>query len=134
MEPITILDIDDDVLSLGSRELLLQLLGYKMLHASDGESGLRVFQSAEIDLVILDYGLPDINGGVVARRMRDLKPDTPILMLSAHPVQPEGVDGLVDAYVTKNGDIVHLLKYVEALSAREKSIRDRRLSDLQALT
>jgi DNA-binding response OmpR family regulator len=84
--------------------------------------------------VILDYELPDLNGGEVARRMRELKPDIPILMLSAHPVQPEGVGDVVDVYLAKNGDIAHLLEYIEALSAQRKSIsNDGNSSDLQKL-
>ena len=55
-----------------------------MLTALDGRSGLEVFSTQPVQAVILDYTMPGMNGGEVANRMRQTKPEIPILLLSAN--------------------------------------------------
>jgi CheY-like chemotaxis protein len=77
-----ILCIDDDVAGLEARKELLEISDYEVLIAQSGEQGLRLFVSHPIDAVVLDYEMPGMNGDRVARKMRRVKPDVPILMLS----------------------------------------------------
>ena len=57
---------------------------YSVLTAGDGKAGLEIFTSQRVDLVILDYAMPEMNGYDVAVEMRRISPGIPILMLSAY--------------------------------------------------
>lgn len=95
--------------------MLLQREGYDVLTASDGAAGLELFAAHPVDLVVLDYSMPELNGAVVAQRMRALKPEVPVIMLSAHFEPPADAAGLVDAYVTKGQNPRVLLKEISQL-------------------
>lgn len=79
-----ILSVDDEPGLLFVREKLLESEGYSVLSAPDGEQALAIFAANGIDLVLLDYKMPGINGGVVAQRMKAQKPAVPIIMVSAN--------------------------------------------------
>jgi CheY-like chemotaxis protein len=96
-----ILCVDDEVVGLRVRRILLERAGYEVLTAPDGVSGIELFASEPIDAVVLDYSMPGMHGGEVARRMRQAKPNIPILLLSAYVGLPDEVSSLVDIYMTK---------------------------------
>src|SRR5271156_820650 len=91
-----ILCIDDEELGLEIRKIVLEREGYAVLTARDGASGLSIFNSQEVDAVILDYAMPGLDGGQVAAAMRQRKPTIPILMLSAYVSLPENVMRMVN--------------------------------------
>ena len=72
-----------------------------MLIAADGTSGLELFAAHPVDAVVLDYAMPGMHGGQVARKMRQIKPEVPILLLSAYLDLPAEVTSLADLYMTK---------------------------------
>ena len=127
MSKTLILCVDADMLNLNIRDLVLREAGYDTLIATDANSGLRLFGTSDISLVILDYDLPDLNGGAVAREMRQLKPHTPILMLSAQLFRPDGLDGEIDAYLTKCGNVKEFLEQIEVLLSTKKSAQSDRI-------
>lgn len=96
-----ILCVDDEVVGLHVRRILLERAGYTVLTAQDGLSGIEIFTSEPVDAVVLDYSMPGMHGGEVARQMRQKKPDVPILLLSAYVGLPDEVRSLVDIYMTK---------------------------------
>jgi len=112
-----ILCVDDEVVGLAVRKILLERAGYRVLTASDGRTGLEVFQSEPVQAVILDYTMPGMNGGEVANRMRQAKPEIPILLLSANIVLPPDITGLVDGYVTKGESAPVLLEKLGTMLA-----------------
>jgi DNA-binding response OmpR family regulator len=132
MSKTLILCVDADMLNLNIRDLVLREAGYDTLIAKDANSGLRLFGNSDVSLVILDYDLPDLNGGAVAREMRQLKPHTPILMLSAQLFRPDGLDGEIDAYLTKCGSVSELLEQIEFLLSTKETVQNQR-ADLPAL-
>ncbi len=79
-----ILCVDDELVGLKVRKILLERAGYRVLTAMDGPSGLAVFENEPIEAVVLDYSMPGMHGGEVAGRMRQIKPRVPILLLSAY--------------------------------------------------
>ena len=96
-----ILCIDDDGAGLEACKELLEISGYEVLTAQSGEQGLGLFVSHPLDAVVVDYQMPGMNGDRVARQMRRVKPDVPILMLSGYGELPLNELSCVDAFVSK---------------------------------
>ena len=68
--------------------------GYEVLTAADGQEGLEAYQLAPvgIDLLILDHHLPRLSGGELLDRVRALRPNQPVLRVSADHKLPERID------------------------------------------
>ena len=116
----TILCIDDEESGSMLRKLLLESAGYDVLTAPSGRQGLDVFRSQSIDAVILDYWMADMNGLAVAKELRRLNRQTPIIVLSAYvPILDEAV-GLADVWVRKGEE------NPEFLLAKLKELLDKR--------
>jgi CheY-like chemotaxis protein len=96
-----VLCVDDEAVGLGIRKILLERAGYRVLIAADGSSGLKLFAAHPVDAVVLDYAMPGMHGGQVAQKMRQIKPEVPILLLSAYLNLPAEVTSLADLYMTK---------------------------------
>jgi two-component system KDP operon response regulator KdpE len=99
-----VLIIEDDESLLRLLQLDLKDHGYAVSVAHNGLEGLRCFQNAEPDMVVLDVALPLMDGKAVCQRIRELS-DVPILMMTAHAVSEEDmVEGLelgADEYMIK---------------------------------
>ena len=96
-----VLCVDDEQVGLKIRKILLERAGYRVLTAPDGPSALAVFSAEPVEVVVLDYSMPGMHGGEVAVRMRQIKPQVPILLLSAYMGLSSEVTSLVDLYMTK---------------------------------
>ncbi len=105
-----VLCVDDELIGLQVRKILLERSGYRVLTAQDGLEGLEVFAKEPVEAVVLDYSMPGMDGGEVAARMRQIKPQVPILLLSAYVGLPPDVISLVDLYMTKGEGPNLLLK------------------------
>jgi CheY-like chemotaxis protein len=93
-----------------------------VLTASDGSSGLELFTAHPVEAVILDYSMPGMHGGEVAKKMRLTKPEVPILLLSAYVGLADEVSSVVDVYMTKGEGAPALLEKLDnLLSARAAS-------------
>jgi CheY-like chemotaxis protein len=110
-----VLCVDDELVGLQVRKILLERAGYKVLTAQDGPSGLEIFSSQPIEAVVLDYSMPGMHGGEVAVRMRQIKSQVPILLLSAYMGLPTEVTSLVDLYMTKGEGAPVLLEKLSSL-------------------
>ncbi len=113
----TVLCVDDEVLGLEIRRVVLEKEGYMVLTANDGKSALALFQANHVDAVVLDYAMPEMDGAQVAKALKDLKPRIPILLLSAYLTLPEEVTRLVDMVVNKGDGALPLLRKVKELVA-----------------
>ncbi len=117
----SILAIEDDA---DIRQLLRTLLereGYTVAEASTGREGLRVFHQTQPDIVILDVGLPDLDGWQVLERIRDMS-DLPVLLLTARSAERDKVRGLnsgADDYLTKPFSRVELMARLQAIQRRQ---------------
>ena len=110
-----VLCVDDEVVGLRVRKILLERAGYQVLIAIDGQSGLELFEAHPVEAVVLDYAMPGMHGGEVAQKMRETKPEVPILLLSAYVGLPHEVSSLVDVYMTKGEGAPALLEKLESL-------------------
>jgi DNA-binding response OmpR family regulator len=129
----TILVIEDDP---DIRRLVVALIkraGMRTREAADGRAGVRAFFEERPDLVVLDIGLPELDGWQVLGRIRDLS-ETPVLMLTAEGEQVQKVRGLqggADDYVTKPFGREELVARIQALLRRSTAGRaeDETLED-----
>ncbi len=103
--------------------VLLRRAGLQVLEAADGRSGLRLLHERQPDCVIVDIGLPDIDGWQVLGRIRDVT-NVPVMMLTARHLEAEKVRGLqagADDYLTKPFGNLELIARVRALLRRARS-------------
>jgi two-component system, OmpR family, response regulator MprA len=117
-----ILVIDDDPAVRASLERALRLEGYEVDAVPDGSSGLEALALRPPDAVVLDLGLPDIDGLEVCKRMRSARNDTPVLMLTARDAVNDRVQGLdagADDYLVKPFALAELLARLRALLRRQ---------------
>ena len=121
MSKPVLLCIDDELDGLEVRKMVLESAGYLVFIAGDGKAGLEIFTSQRVDLVILDYAMPEMSGYDVAVEMRRINPGIPILMLSAYFPVPQEVLRVVDSYATKGESPLLLLEEVGVLL--EKALR-----------
>src|ERR1700722_12255534 len=110
-----VLCVDDELVGLQVRKILLERAGYRVLTALDGPAGLEIFGAEPVEAVVLDYSMPGIHGGEVASRMRQAKPQVPILLLSAYVDLSAEVTSLVDLYMTKGEGAPALLEKLDTL-------------------
>ena len=109
-------DNDDNVFMLSRR---LQKRGYEILVASDGESGVEVATAEQPDLILMDLGLPGIDGWETTRRLKAdaLTASIPVIALSAHAMEADRQSALAagcDDFDTKPVDLDRLLGKIEA--------------------
>jgi CheY-like chemotaxis protein len=109
-----ILCIDDDLQGLKVRGILLESMGYKVLTEPDAERGLRTFQNHAVDAVVMDYQMPGMSGGDAAVEMKRLRPQVPVLILSALQWLPEGAPSeAIDGFVQKGEPLGVLARRIE---------------------
>lgn len=113
---ILLVDDDDDL-----RENLAMQLSFheefKTQQCDNGKSGIETVKDQDFDLIILDVGLPDIDGREVCRMMRKTGINTPIIMLTANASEADtilGLDAGANDYVTKPFKFGILLARVRA--------------------
>lgn len=109
-----VLLIEDDMSIIRFLKLSLETEGYKVIRAENGIEGISLFMSDNPDLIILDLGLPDIDGIEALSQIR-AQSDVPILIVSAREQEKEKVEALdigADDYITKPFHIKELLARV----------------------
>jgi two-component system copper resistance phosphate regulon response regulator CusR len=102
--------------------------GYGVDVAGDGASALEMVHATEYDLIILDLGLPDIDGMAVLKKLRTRKTSPPVLILSARDAVDDRVKGLetgADDYLVKPFAYVELLARVRVLLRRGQPTPER---------
>ena len=97
-----VLCIDDNQEVLECERAFLESFGYTVLTASSGGKGLEMASIHSVDVVILDYFMPAMNGQQVAMEMRRLRPQAPIILLTEGQDVPEPTLNLIDALVAKD--------------------------------
>jgi DNA-binding response OmpR family regulator len=109
-----ILCIDDQEMSVQTRQIVLEQAGYRVLIATTGAAGLELFRRELIELVITDHLLPGQTGCQMALEMKALKPEVPIVMLSGLSEPPEDASAL-DLFLTKGMPVPEFLATVASL-------------------
>ena len=114
-----ILSVDDEPNILRTRQAILEAEGYDVLSASDGEDALELFEAHPvIELVLLDYLMPGMDGAKVAKKMKSRRPFVPIFMVSAHEAALAKLAlACVDCVIPKGSGPEYLLEKINQLLA-----------------
>jgi two-component system response regulator MprA len=118
---LDILVVDDDPALRAALDRALKLEGYRVSFAHDGRQALQLMTGGSQDAVILDLGLPLMDGVEVCRRVRERGDRTPVLMLTARDAVTDRVEGLdagADDYLVKPFALDELLARLRALLRR----------------
>ena len=124
MPEAAILVVDDDAPIRRMLDRTLSAEGYAVETAADGGEALAAVERSTPDLVVLDVGLPGVDGLAVSRRLRAKGLAVPVLLLTARDSVPDRVAGLdagADDYLVKPFATEELLARVRALLRRGKS-------------
>jgi DNA-binding response OmpR family regulator len=127
MDEGRVLVVDDDPQILRAVRTSLQGHSYEVLTAGNGETALDLLPDSDVDLIVLDLGLPGIGGQEVIKRVRAWS-EVPIIVLSVRDGQHDKVDAFeagADDYVTKPFGMPELLARMRAVRRRTEG--DRRL-------
>lgn len=109
-----ILSVDDEPGILFTRQKLLESVGYEVLSAADGEQALHFFAAHDVDLVLLDYLMPGMDGGAVAQAIKHQKPLVPVIIVSASPVEERTLP-CVDCFLRKGEGPALLLEKIRQM-------------------
>lgn len=127
--PIRILVIEDDDTTAAEIVRELTARGFLTDRAADGETGLELGVGGDYDAITLDRLLPHKDGLALARELKALGVDTPILMISALADVDERIRGLRaggDDYLTKPFALAEMSARVEVLARRRRAQNDKR--------
>lgn len=116
-----ILVIEDSVPLATGLQANLEVEGYDVIVAGNGEGGLRAAEQSRPDLIILDLMLPDTDGFSVLQSLRERDDEVPVLILSARGEEVDKIRGFrtgADDYVTKPFSLMELLARLRALLKR----------------
>src|ERR687894_440301 len=117
----TVLLAEDDIGIAQPLSRALQREGHEVVVVGDGHTALARADQDEVNLLVLDLGLPGMDGLDVCRRLRRVRPDLPVLMLTARTDEVDfvvGLDAGADDYVGKPFRLAELLARVRALLRR----------------
>jgi two-component system, OmpR family, KDP operon response regulator KdpE len=117
---VRVLAVDDEPQILRALRTSLSARGHDVTTAPNGETALEALSASEVDLVVLDLGLPGIDGVEVIRRLRAWS-GTPVIVLSVRDAQADKVAALdagADDYVTKPFAMDELLARMRAVLRR----------------
>lgn len=112
----TLLLVDDDRAQLAMRKTILERAGYSVVTAADASMGIWLFHSEVPDAVVVDYEMPLVDGGVLARHIRRANRAIPILMLSACTSIPTKVLRAVNTFIAKPTPPSHLIVAIDILT------------------
>jgi len=113
-----ILCIDDSVEQLELEKAIFELQGYDVLTADAGSKGLELLKRELVDLVILDYHMPEMNGAEVAVEIRKMQLSVPIIVFSGSDLfgVREPLFRVIDGFVSKDAPLAELLCAVEKIA------------------
>jgi len=113
----TVLVVDDEIAVLSLTNMMLSRYGYTVITAASGKEALHLFEvwpDLKVDLLLVDIIMPEMNGIELAARLREVRPEVPVLYFSAYsdqePLRPVLARGL--PYIAKPFTSLQLTKRV----------------------
>jgi two-component system response regulator CpxR len=116
----TILCVDDNEQALSVRKFMLETRGYRVLTATSSEQALEIFREGGIDLVLSDLIMPLMDGNELVRRMKELAPEVPAILISGS-VKAFDRANRADAFLPKGAcSPVEMLERIRVMVARKR--------------
>jgi len=116
----TILCVDHNEQSLAIRKFMLETRGYRVLSALSSQEALEIFRNGGIDLVLSDLVMPQMDGNEMVRRMKDISPEIPTILVSA-TVKAFDRANRADAFLPKGACTpVEVLERIRLMVARKR--------------
>ncbi len=130
MKPFSILIIDDEKTQLTSLRSFLVRRGFEVFTAENGPQGLAIAEQNTIDLVLSDYRMPEWNGFVVLRKIKELNPEIDVVIMTAYGSIEDAVEimkaGAYD-YLTKPIDLDELENLIRRVREKRLLIAENKL-------
>ena len=113
-----VLCIDDDIRGLSLRKALLEAHGYTVVTANSGRIGSRMAKDLPVDLIVVDYEMPEMDGAAVVVEVRKYRPVVPIIMLSGHQMSelPALVLPRINKFIPKGLPPAEFLSMLKAVA------------------
>jgi CheY-like chemotaxis protein len=132
----TLLCVDDDSTFRTLYKNLLGSHGYEVTVAANGRQALKLFLSRKIDAVLTDFEMPEMTGAELAARLKRLRPELPVVLVSGTKSVVEQPPEAVDASVAKGAPVSKLVDQLESLLAQRSGpspLRPARLIPLGSI-
>lgn len=116
-KPIRVLLVDDELDFLRTTSTVLERRGFRVSTSSNGQGALSVVNDESVDVVVLDVKMPDVDGHELFYKLRDLRPDLPVIMLTGHGKVRKAFElsrNGVSEYLAKPCDIDELARAIRA--------------------
>jgi CheY-like chemotaxis protein len=118
-----ILCIDDNEQELSVLKFMLATNGYRVVSATSGQEAIGIFAETAVDLVLADFGLPQMNGSQLVERLKQIASHVPMILLG-DPQKMSGEMHAADALLAKkNCSPQDLLERIKVMSARKRGPR-----------
>jgi DNA-binding response OmpR family regulator len=112
---LLIVDDDTNIQRLYKEELEEE--GYEVIVAATGRDALELFDKENPDIVTLDILMPDIDGISLLRKMKEQRPNIPIIMSTAYDYRDDFAVWASEAYIVKSSDLGELKKTIKKLTS-----------------
>lgn len=116
---MNILVVDDDENSLLLTKLELKDELWPVITASDGQQAMDLFESLKPDVVILDVKMPGIDGITLLKKMKAIRPETPVVIFTGYDQRALALPDEADAFVVKSSSYKELKEFVRRYVSKE---------------
>ena len=116
-----LLCVDDDSRFRQFYKNLLGSYGYEVTVAANGRQALKLFLSRKVDAVLTDFEMPGMTGAELAARLKRIRPELPVLLLSGSKIAQDTAAKAVDAAIIKGSSVTKLVDQIESLLAKHQS-------------
>lgn len=130
MERATILIVEDEETQRSLLSGLLQKEGYTVEEAGNGANAIDLFRTKTIDLVLLDFKLPDMDGLAILKGVKEINPEVEIIMITAYGSIENAVNALkagASEYLTKPIDLDDLLFKIKKIENKKHLVHENRV-------
>lgn len=113
-----ILIVDDDMHIQRLYKEELEEEGYEIVVAGTGEKALELFEKENPDIVTLDILMPDIDGISLLRKMKEKRPEIPVIMSTAYDYRNDFAVWASEAYIVKSSDLTELKRTIKSIISK----------------